>query len=841
MDQPTRTLAGPAPGLSPGALVSGRYEILGVLGQGGMGRVYRVLDREIGEEVAIKLLSPEAVVDPRAIERFRNELKLARQIVHKNVCRIYHIGEDGGTYYLVMELVRGEDLRAILRRDPKIDPGRAVTIARQICEGLAEAHRLGIVHRDLKPGNIMIDGEGNARIMDFGIARSLGSAGVTAAGALVGTPEYMSPEQVEGRPVDARSDIYSLGALLFEMAAGRPPFEAETRLGVALKRRTEDPPDPRSLAPGVPEGLSRIILKCLARDPAARYKTAEDVTADLDAVRAGRPVTPPRRRPFFRRWPRPRLLPVAGAAVLAAAALIVLLAHPRPPIRSIAVLPLQNLSGDPGQDYFADGITEDIITQLSKIGELKVISRTSVWRYKTAAKSVPEIGRELDVGAVLEGSVRREGDRIRIVGQLVDARTDRHIWAETYDRTANDLFAIQSEVAERIARELRVRLSPEEKKRIGRPATANLEAYGLYAQGREHYYRYTKDDNEKAIELFRKAVALDPSYALAYAGLGDAYAMRRVSFGFPADELDAALAMSRRALDLDPELAEGHKALGLVLDARGDVEAALGSYYRAAELNPNYAPVVSNIGSIQYARGRYDEAVKWLTKAVELQPGVPRFYGMLALPYFYLGDDAAAGRWLKLALELQPEGVFPRLLLAYIDLYAGRIDEARARVAGVLRDRPEDANALDTAGDIELVAGNWEAANADFQKLVDLTSWEGQPVNKLAFTLIKLGRQREAEGLLRKNLDLCLGRDDIDREGSPVRYHMAEACALLGRPAEALDSLDRAAADGYYERWIAVDPLLAGLRGEARFREIMGKFRARIEAMRRRLPSRPLP
>ena len=838
MDEPTRTLAGPAPGLLPGALVSGRYEILGDLGQGGMGRVYRALDREINEEVALKLLNPETVADPRRIERFRNELKLARQIVHKNVCRIYHIGEDGGTYYLVMELVQGEDLRAILRRERAIEPGRAEAIARQICEGLAEAHRLGIIHRDLKPGNIMIDREGNARIMDFGIARSRHSAGVTAAGALVGTPEYMSPEQVEGREVDTRSDIYSLGALLFEMTVGRPPFEADTSLGVALKRRTEDPPDPRSLAPEVPVGLSRIILRCLARDPTFRYQTAGDVAADLDAVGAGRPVSAPRIRPGLKRsW----AWPVVGLGVAAAAALVFVLARPRAPIRSIAVLPLQNLSGDPGQDYFADGVTEDIITQLSKIAELKVISRTSVWRYKASTKSVPEIGRELDVGAVLEGSVRRAGDRIRITSQLIDARTDRHIWAETYDRTASDLFGIQTDVAERIARELRVRLSPAEKKRIGRPATVNLEAYGLYVQGRERYYRYTKEDNETAIELFRKAVELDPSYALAYAGLGDAYAMRRLSFGFPADALEAALEMSRKALDLDPELAEGHKALGLVLDARGDSDAALDSYYRAVELNPNYAPVISNIGSIQYARGRYDEALKWLKKAVELQPGVPRFYGMLALPYFYLGDDAAASRWLNLAVELQPQGAFPRLLLAYIDLYGGRTDAARSRVADVLRDHPDEANGQDAAGDIEIVAGRWEAANGHFRRLVDLTSWEGQPANKLAFTLLKLGKRREAEDLLRKNLDFCVGMKEIDREGSPVRYYLAEAYALLGRQTEALDALDKAAADGYFERWIAVDPLLDSLRGDARFKLILAKIQARIEAMRRRATSSPAP
>jgi adenylate cyclase len=641
----------------------------------------------------------------------------------------------------------------------------------------------------------------------------------------------MSPEQVEGREADARSDIYSLGAMFFEMVSGRPPFEADTPLGAALKRRTEEPPDLRKLEPDISIDLSRSILKCLARDPDDRYQTAGELAADLDSILAGRPGLAPAPRARIK-----RILPAVSIAVICfflGAVLFLIFSRPKETINSIAVLPLQNLSGDPEQGYFADGITEDIITQLSKIQDLKVISRTSVWKYKNAKKSIPEIGRELGVAAILEGSVRREGDRVRIVGQLIDARKDEHLWAETYDREASDIFDIQAEVAERIARELRIKLSPEEKKRIARKTTGNIEAYAFYMRGREHYYQYTKDDNEKAIGFFHEALKLDPAYALAYAGLGDAYAMRAVSFGFPGDELETALEMSRKSLSLDPELAEGHKALGLALESLGDEEGGLNAYYRAVELNPNYTPVISNIGSIHFSRGHYDEALKWLKKAVELQPGVARFYALLALQYYYLGDDESAGTWLRRAVEFQPEAIFPRLIRAYIDLYAGRIDEARKGVTEVLRENPDEANALDAAGDVALIAGDWDEAQGHYGRLVELASWKGQPGNKLAFTMTKLGKTDEAKALLLKNLEYCLGLAGIDAPGSAVRYFLAEGYSLLGRNTEALDSLEKAAANGYFERWIVVDPLIDGIRGESRFQKIMNKFDDRIAAMRR--------
>ncbi len=834
----TRTLTAAPPGFAPGSLVSGRYEVLEEVGAGGMGRVYRVLDREIGEEVALKTLRPETAAEPRTVERFQSELKLARRISHRNVCRVYHLGEDAGTLYILMEYVRGRDLREILRREGKMPADRAVGLAREICEGLAEAHALGVVHRDLKPGNVVIDEQGRPRIMDFGIARAPGDPGLTETGALVGTPDYISPEQAEGREADARSDLYALGAMLFEMVTGRTVFEGRTPVSVALKHKTEPPPDPRILDPGIPGELGAIILKCLAKDPADRYADARALADALASLESGRGTGNARRRPSASLFQKKRALVLAFAAAAVAALVFLVPAFlPRRAnvIPTIAVLPFENLSADPDEDFFSDGITEDIITHLSKIRELRVISRTSVWKYKGTTTNIRDLGRELNASVILEGSVRRDRDRVRITGQLIDARRDVHLWAGTFDRRLSDVLEVQSEVAARIARELRVRLSPAEKERLSRRPTADMAAYAYYSRGRGHYYRYTSEDNDRAVELFLKAVERDPEYALAYAGLADAYVQRNQSFGQSGEWLEEALRMARKALALDPGLAEGHKALGLVLDSMGDAEAGLRSYYRAVELNPNYAPVVSNIGAINFQKGRLDEALLWLTRAAELQPDVSRYASLVSLQYLGLELDALAERWAVRALRLQPDSVMPRIILGYLDLEAGRTGAARERLAEVLERNPDDPNALDAAGDVALVAGDLVQAGRHFDRLVSLTSWRGQPGTKLAYVLRKLGESAKATELLERNLEFCLGLAGGDTPGHPVFFYLAEIYAVLDRPAEALDALDRVLESGYVERWMKSDPLLESIRGKPRFDELMAERGRRIETMRRRV------
>ncbi|TRZ85957.1 tetratricopeptide repeat protein [bacterium] len=530
---------------------------------------------------------------------------------------------------------------------------------------------------------------------------------------------------------------------------------------------------------------------------------------------------------------------VCLAAALVSTTLIILWssgAPAGPRDHSIAVLPFQNMSDSREDEYFSDGVTEDIIAQLSKIGGLKVISRTSVMPYKGTKKGLRQIGQELGASAILEGSVRRAGDKVRIVGQLIDARTDRHLWAETYDRGLSDVLAIQSDVARQIARELRIRLSPVVRKRLETPAVVRPEAYAAYLRGRESYYRYTAGDNERAVALFQKALEIQPDYALAFAGLGDTFALRVLNFGYPPKWLDRAMESSQKAIELNPDLAEGYKALGLVYDAKGDLREALRTYEKALDLNPNYAPVLANIGSVNYSLGRFDEALRWLRSAAVLQPGVARTFSSVGLQYYQLRYDEQAASWLEKALSFQPEAIFPKVVLAFVDLTAGRTGAAREKLAGVLNASPENATVLDAAGDVELIAGRYAEARDLYEKM-GAASAVGITGNKLAFVILRLGDDRTARKILERNIGESLKRPDLDREGSgpDAQYGLAESYLLLGKTSEALDSLEAAFRLGYRDRWLTLDPLFGGIRKEPRFLNVASKLEEQIASMRKRV------
>jgi serine/threonine protein kinase len=529
----TETLETPKEELTTGSTFADRYKIIEELGKGGMGKVYKVIDKEINTKVALKLIKPEIAADEKTIERFRNELKTAREITHKNVCRMYDLNKEKGAYYITMEYVPGEDLKGMIRMTGQLSVGATVNIGKQVCEGLAEAHKLGVVHRDLKPQNIMIDKEGNARIMDFGIARSLKTKGITGAGAMIGTPEYMSPEQVEGKEADQESDIYSLGIILYEMAAGRVPFEGETPISVAVKHKTETPRNPQELNAHVPLDLSQVILKCLEKDKAKRYQSAAEVRSELARIAKDIPSA---ERAILKRkikkWKiteikRKRPVIYGGIAVLLILLIaggISLIIGRRQAMDSIAVLPLKNLSGDPAQEYLADGMTEALIGELGKISALRrIISSTSVMRYKGTEKSLPEIAKELNVSAVVEGSVLLVGDQVRIMAQLIEARKDRLMWTHSYERDLRDILALQRELASSIAKEIKIAVTPEEEERLSRVRPINPEAHQFYLKGRYLWNKRTGEDLEKALEYFEQSIEKDPNYALAYAGLADLY------------------------------------------------------------------------------------------------------------------------------------------------------------------------------------------------------------------------------------------------------------------------------------------------------------------------------
>jgi len=544
---------------------------------------------------------------------------------------MYDLGEEKGTHYITMEYVPGEDLKRLIRKVGQFSAGKTIFIAKQACEGLAEAHRLGVVHRDLKPQNVMVDEEGNARIMDFGIARSVKGKGITGAGVMIGTPEYMSPEQAEVKEVDQRSDIYSLGVILYEMVTGRVPFEGVTPLGIAMKHKGEMPKDPREINAQIPEDLSRVILRCMEKDKTNRYQSAGEVRAELKRIEQGIPTTEreiPERKPKTVKIGELKLksLILYGSAsillILLTVVVIFLLTGHQKAIDSIAVLPLENLSGDPEQEYFADGMTEALISRLTQIESLRVRSRTSVMKFKDTLKSVPEIAEELNVDAIVDGSVMRSEEKVQIRVQLIEARTDRNIWSNSYERNVTDVLTMQNEIAQEIARQIKIKLTSQEQKSLEAHHAVNPDAYEAYLKGRYYWNERSVEGILRGIDHFNQAIEIDSTYAKAYAGLADSYIVLGEWLIYPPkDVFPKAKAAALKALEIDDGLAEAHKALASVKqDYDWEWAGAEREYKRAIELNPNYPSAHQWYAEYLSLMGRHDEAIAEIKRAQELDP-----------------------------------------------------------------------------------------------------------------------------------------------------------------------------------------------------------------------------
>jgi TolB-like protein/tetratricopeptide (TPR) repeat protein len=659
--------------LKTGTLFAGRYQVIEELGRGGMGRVYKVLDKEVEEKVALKLIKPEIATEEETIRRFRDELRLARQITHQNVCRMYDLGRFESTYYLTMEYVSGEDLKSTLKRMGPLSAGKVISVARQIAAGLAEAHRLGIVHRDLKPQNIMVDREGTVRVMDFGIARSARARGETGAAMLVGTPEYMSPEQAEGREVDGRSDIYSLGIILFELLTGRIPSPAD------------QPPDPGKVSPQVPEALSRIILKCLEKDRAARYPSAGDLLSKLEDSEAQLPGSEKLRSakrtttapPVVKSWTA-RTWVIGAAAVVLLAAIIVagwlLLSKERGgAIRSLAVLPFESEQTGEQVEYLCDGMMESLIGKLAQLPGLKVISTYSVRQYKGKRVSLQDVGRDLNVQAALTGRIAQEGDKLTVRAELVNVKDNSRLWGDQYLRPVGDIFSIQEEIAKEISQKLRMRLTGEDMKALAKSPTENLEAYRLYLEGRFYWNRRTLDDLRKAIACYERAVALDPDYALGHAGISETYGViMDLGFEQPEGILGRAEEHALRALALDENLAEAHTALALVKKIQGDLAGSEKELLRAKQLNPNYATARQWLAEQYMFKEDYALAHAEIAKAIELDPNALVMKAIEGQVYMAEGRYDEAIRKLKPLLEKNPEFIMARIFLS--NSYLGKAD-----------------------------------------------------------------------------------------------------------------------------------------------------------------------
>jgi len=681
------------------------YKILEKIGEGGMGVVYRAQDTKLDRIVALKFLPKHLLCDEEAKARFVHEAKAASALDHPNIGTIYEIDEAEGECFISMVYIKGQSLKELIR-DKKLSLEEILRIAIQISEGLHNAHKKGITHRDIKSDNIMLTPEGIVKIMDFGLAKLKGAPKLTRAETTTGTMQYMSPEQAQGMEVDQRSDIFSFGVVLYEMITGQLPFKGEHEAAIIYSILNETPEPLARYKSNVPEGLQRIVNKALKKDLGTRYQSAADMTADLKGLQK-ETITgvsiPSKKKTISQSI---IFIGVVILIVITAYAILSRFLGPSGPEpisaerKSIAVLPFKNMVPDPENEWFSDGITEDIITHLSKIGDLKVISRTSVMLYKNSKKNLREIGEELGVAAILEGSVCRADSRVRIVSQLIDARTDQHIWAETYDRDLKDIFAIQSDVAQQIAQALKATLSPEEIERIKQKPTGNLEAYDYYLKGREYAERsYEKRDLEIAIKLFEKAVRADPSFAEAFAWISITHS-RMYWYGYDRspERLTRAKEAIDKALNLKPDEP-------LVREANGyyyywgfrDYARALDEFSFCLQKEPGNEWNISSIAWIQRRLGKFEEALKNLKTAFQLNPREHNLAKELGYTCEALRLYTEAEGYFDRAISLAPDRAASYISKAWIQIYkTGSTESARQ----VLDDASKYVNSQDISWDL---------------------------------------------------------------------------------------------------------------------------------------------
>ena len=714
------------------------YRILEKLGEGGMGVVYKAEDTKLHRTVALKFLPSTLLATDDDRKRFIREAQASASLNHPNNATVFEVDESASQPFIALEYVEGMSLAEKVRSGPlKLE--EVLNIAIQASEGLQAAHEKGIVHRDIKCQNIMVTNRGQVKILDFGLAKLRGASAMTRVGTTLGTMGYMSPEQLKGGPVDHRTDIWALGVVLYELIAGRKPFHGDYEEAVAYQVLNEQPEPLTAIRAGVPMELDRIVSKALRKEKEGRYQHIDDLLADLgheqkrlEYQSAGLAEPPPdtKKRLSIRRISRIAILLVLPVAALIA---VYLYRSLRPTLsvnqKSIAVIPFQNFSDSKEDEYFADGVTEDIITQLSKIADLKVISRTSVLRFKGGSASIRDIGRELGVAAVLEGSVRRAGDQVRIVAQMIDAENEGHLWAETYDHKLTEILSIQSDVAGSIASALKAKLLPEEKARIERKRTVKPEAYEFYLKGRFYWNKRTPTDIQTAIEFFRKAIAVDSTFALAYTGMASAYATLP-QYGFQSDTYwPLAMATARKGLELDSTLGEAHAVIGLSKkNYEWDWTGAERELKRAIELNPGSATAHQWYSIYLTTMGNTEGAMKEIAIARELDPlSLVINSNVAGLFYMTQQYDKAIEAFRKI-LELDSNFVDARILLGLAYGRQNRYDDAIAILRNVRRTIGDSPRALAELGQVYARAGRKKQASDALDSLLAFST-RGYPVS----------------------------------------------------------------------------------------------------------------